>query len=392
MIRSKFNLDIIFYLFAAAAFSMMISLFIIQLFAGLLSLFWLFESYENKKKAFNIFSLLLVIFGIIRILSILLSNFPFVSYTSFYKDALFYFSFFSMSFYSQALEKDKIRKIIDIFILGALLVALIGILQFNLKLVERAEAFSSGYATYSSFLIAALGLFTFIPYRRLKKLKWILFPFGISIFLSGIITSQGRTNIVIAITIIIIAIILKKINFRSVIIIVVLTVAISFISFSNNKKEITQRVENPATLSDRNIILKGAEHLAFNHPLLGYGPRTFHQIFPFTNQLADKRIGSWHNDFIQVYFESGILGLLAFCALITSALWLSFKFYYSEKINLDNKNMSFGIFLAITALVLSALTAGFIDSPVLSIEFAFFVSLLPAQIVLPQLFPLDKNE
>ena len=220
----------------------------------------------------------------------------------------------------------------------------------------------------------------------------ILYPIGISILLSGIITSQGRTNIAISILIIIIAVILKKINLKSAIIIALLTASISFISFSNNKKEITQRVENPTTLSDRNIIIKGAEDLAFNHPLLGYGPRSFHQIFPYVNQLADKRIGSWHNDFIQVYFESGILGLISFCVLIISILWYSFKYYLSEKINLDNKNISFGIFLAVMALVLSALTAGFIDSPVLSIEFAFFVSLLPAVIRLPQLLPIYKNK
>ena len=392
MIRSKFNLNIIFYLFAAAAFSMMISLFFIQLFAGLLSLFWLFESYENKKKSLNIFSLLIIIFGLIRILSILLSNFPSVSYTSFYKDALFYFSFFSMSFYSQVLDKDKIRKIIDLFIFGALLVALVGIFQFNLKLVDRAEAFSSGYATYSSFLLGALGLFAVVPFRGFEKFKWILYPIGISILLSGIITSQGRTNIAISIFVLIIAIINKKINLKSAIIIFALTVSVSFISFSNNKKEIIQRVENPTTLSDRNIIIKGAEDMAFKHPLLGFGPRSFHQIFPYVSQLADKRIGSWHNDFIQVYFESGVMGLLSFCALIISVLWVSLKFYLTEKINLENKFISFGIFLAIMALVLSAITAGFIDSPVLSIEFAFFVSLLPAVIVLPQLLTLDKSK
>lgn len=392
MIHSKFNLNIIFYLFAATAFSMMISLFFIQLFAGLLSLFWLFESYENKKKALNIFSLFVIGFGVIRILSIILSNYPSVSYTSFYKDALFYFSFFSMSFYSQVLGKDKIGKIIDAFIIGALLVAAIGIFQFNLKLVDRAEAFSSGYATYSSFLLTALGFYAIVPLKGIKKFNLILYPIGISILLSGIITSQGRTNIAISILIIIIAVILKKINLKSAIIIALLTASISFISFSNNKKEITQRVENPTTLSDRNIIIKGAEDLAFNHPLLGYGPRSFHQIFPYVNQLADKRIGSWHNDFIQVYFESGILGLISFCVLIISILWYSFKYYLSEKINLDNKNISFGIFLAVMALVLSALTAGFIDSPVLSIEFAFFVSLLPAVIRLPQLLPIYKNK
>jgi len=385
MVRSKFNLEIIFCVFAAAAFSMLISLFLIQLFIGLLSLFWIFESGRNKKNALSVLSTLIIIFGAVRILSIFFSNFPSVSYQSFYKDALFYLGFFSMSFYSRVLGKEKIKKIIYAFISGAIVVAVIGLVQFNLKLVDRAEAFSSGYATYSSFLLAALGLYIVTPFPRIKKNQWIVWSFGISFFLSGIITSQGRTNIAVALLIFAAGFVARKINFKSAAIILVLTIIISLISFSNNKKEITQRVENPTTLSDRNIILKGAKDLAFDHPLLGFGPRTFHQVFPYKNQLDDKGIGSWHNDFIQVYFESGLLGLLSFIAVIIAAIWIGIKFYLKSNNDVGDKSLALGITLAVIALVLSSITAGFIDSPVLSIEFAFLISLLPQVDSLPKL-------
>ncbi len=389
MTRSKFNLSIIYFLFAAAAFSMLVSLFLIQLFVGLLSLFWLFESGRNKKNALDIFSLLIIIFGLVRILSVFFSQYPSISYQAFYKDALFYLGFFSMSFYAKVLDKEKIIKIVYAFIAGAILVAVIGLIQFNLKLVDRAEAFSSGYATYSSFLLAALGLYIVTPFPKTKKFDWLAWAAGISLFLAGIITSQGRTNIAVAVLVIAAGLVTKKIGFKPAVFILIFTIIISLLSFSNNKKEITQRVENPTTLSDRNIILKGAEDLAFVHPLLGYGPRTFHQVFPYRNQLADQGIGSWHNDFIQVYFESGLLGLISFIVILTTALWYGIKFYFKEN-NIEDKNLSFGISLALIALVLSSLTAGFIDSPVLSIEFAFLISLLPRVISLPKLLRENK--
>ncbi|MHB1687122.1 MAG: O-antigen ligase family protein [Ignavibacteriaceae bacterium] len=375
MISSKFNLKIILYLFIATVFSMLISLFLLQLFAGLLSLFWLFESGKSKKDAMDIFSWLIIIFGVVRIISIFFSNFPSVSYQSFYKDALFYFGFFSMSFYFKVFDKETIKKIIYAFITGAILVSLIGLYQFNLKLVDRAQAFSSGYATYSSFLLAALGLFIATSFPHVKKFSSILLPLGISLLLSGIITSQGRTNLAIAVLLFITGLVMKKINFRSAAIIIILTAVISFISFSNNRKEITDRVEHPTVLSDRNILIKGAEALFLKHPVLGFGPRTFANIFPFKNELADKGIGSWHNDFIQVYFESGALGLLSFLSIIGAAILYGLKFLRDKKNNKEDKNFILGILLSFTALVLSALTAGFIDSPVLSIEFAFLLSL-----------------
>ena len=375
MISSKFNLSIIFYLIIATVFSMMVSLFLLQLFAGLLSLFWLFETGKSKKEAIDIFAWLIIIFGVIRILSIVFSNYPSVSHQSFYKDALFYFSFFSLSFYLKVLDKDKISKIILWFIAGAVLVAIIGLVLFNLKLVDRAQAFSSGYATYSSFLLAALGLCVVSSLPGAMSYNWFIRVIGISLLLSGIIASQGRTNVAVAGLVFIAALIFKKINIKSAIIIVFITALISLISFSNNRKEITQRVEDPTTLSDRNIIMKGAEDLALLHPILGFGPRTFHNIFPYKNELADKGIGSWHNDFVQVYFESGLLGLLSFLAIIAAAIYYGLSIIRSKNKKEEEKNFVLGILLSIAALILSAVTAGFIDSPVLSIEFAFFLSL-----------------
>jgi len=354
----------------------MLSLFLLQLFLGLLSIFWLIESFENKRKAIDIFFTLILIFGVVRILSIIFSQYPADSIRSFYKDALFYFGFFSFSYYLKVLEKNKIKQIAYIFIISSAVIALIGLVLFNLKLVERAQSFSSGYATFSSYLLAALGLFIALPFNDKNKYNWLWWTLGISLVLSGIITSMGRTNIAIAILLFVIGLSFKKIKLKAAVLIIIFTAVLSLVSFQNNKIEVTQRVEHPTVLSDRNILLKGAFDLALDHPVLGFGPRTFHKIFPYVNELSDKGIGSWHNDFIQVYFESGILGLIAFLSIIFAFIFYCIK-YLRNKVNNNGFNeIVFGIFLGFIGLVLSALTAGFIDSPVLSIVFAFLISLL----------------
>jgi O-antigen ligase len=153
----------------------------------------------------------------------------------------------------------------------------------------------------------------------------------------------------------------------------------SGLSFFNNWPEFNRKYSHPEDLSDRNILLMGAEDLflKFQHPLLGYGPKTFQNIFPYTEELFDKKIGSWHNDFIQIYFESGILEVISFLILIIIPCRLIIKLLKKD-INNDYKNILWGILFGISGLVLSALTAGFIDSPVLSILFAFLIALVSA--------------
>ena len=392
MITTRFDSRIPFFLLAAAVCSLMLSLFLLQLFVGLLSILWLLETIENKKKAFDTFTLLIVIFGVTRILSIAFSQFPSVSVQSFYKDALFYFSFFAFSYYLKALGKERMGKIAYIFIMSAVAISIIGLTLFNLNLVDRAQSFSSGYATFSSYLIVALGLYIALPFKYERKYAWQGWSLGMALILSGIVTSMGRTNIAIAGLLFIAGLIFRKIKIKPAIVIAVLTILISLASFQINKNEITQRVEHPTELSDRDILMKGAKELAGVHPLLGFGPRTFHNIFPYQNLLADKGIGSWHNDFIQVYFESGALGLIAFLAIIIAVIFSAAKYLKKKHTLINFKSITLGIILGFTALVLSALTAGFIDSPVLSILFAFLISLLSSVIYFEKLTVEHKIE
>ncbi len=207
--------------------------------------------------------------------------------------------------------------------------------------------------------------------------------------LSGIVTSLGRTNIVIAILILIIGIVAIKIKVRFVVALFLLAIGISWFSFQLNVKEINQRIETPVQLSDRDILFGTAKELfmKFEKPIIGYGPRTFHNVFTNREQLFDKGVGSWHNDFIQVYFESGFLGLAAFFVIIFSPLFKALKCLKDCRLSEDRKYILIGAVLGIIGLVLSALTAGFINSPVLSILFVFFITTISVIV-----YPVNDNK
>jgi len=383
-ISSRFNQNLYFYLIIASACSFLFSLFLLQLFAGALSILWIIEKFSEKKKAFGIFGKIILIFLIVRIFSIIFSDFPSESNQAYYKDALFYLGFFSFDFYLKILDKKKINIIVNLFIIASVAVAVSGLVLFNLHLVDRATSFSSGYATFSSYLVVAFGILICLPadmkgFNLFSSvyMKNFLKILGLSLIFAGIITSLGRTNVAVVVVLLIAGLIFKKINIKEIILIAILTFVFSWLSFLNNSPEFGRRVNQPADLSDRNILLKGAEDLfiEFQNPLLGYGPRTFKNIFPYTNMLADKGIGTWHNIFIQVYFESGFMGLISFLIIIIVVYYYLIKLI-KKKIDKIYENIVWGVFFGLSGLILSAITAGFIDSPVLSILFAFLIALV----------------
>jgi O-antigen ligase len=376
MLKSRFNSRIILSLLIVLSISFVLSLFVMQLAAGLLFLLWLFEKHEERKKSFDHITAFILVFGLIRLISIFLSEYPQNSFESFYKEGLFYTSAAAIPFYLKTFDKKSILNLMLAFIIGATVMSLVGSARYFLNQVERAQAFTSSYAVFSSYLLAAFSAALFYP-KRIKNNSHILFWSAVYIFiLIGIVTSLGRANIAIALLILVTAVLFKQIPLKQILVLGMFFLISASIYIYNPPASMEQRVENITQLSDRDIIWQGAKEISLNHPLLGYGPRTFHQVFPFKERFADKGIGGWHNDFLQIYFESGIAGLISFIALLFVIIKTSFNQLKNKKTDAELKSVSASVLAAVAALLLSALFAGFITSVVLSIVFVFLISFL----------------
>lgn len=380
-VTSRFNPNISYFLIIGVVVSFLLSLALLQVFAGALCLLWIFEKWIEKKNAFDVFSKVFLIYLVVRIAALIFSEFPEVSVQILYKEVLFYLCFFSFSFYLKSFDVEKIKTIVYYFSFASAVIALIGIVRFNLSIVERAESFSSGYATFSSYLLTGLGCSLIFSGngKKAKYFKWLRI-FAAAVILAGIITSLGRANSVIAAVMLIASLLLKRMKPLQFIYIILIAAALSYISFHNNSIQLNQRIEAPTQLSDRDIIYKGASEIFLTHPLLGYGPKTFTEVFPHREDFADKGIGSWHNDLLEVYFESGFMGLASYLLLIFSVFFYQIKFLIMGKDKGEARTIIYAILFATAGLFLSALVAGFINSPVLSLVFAFLIGVQSAVI------------
>lgn len=380
-VTSRFNPNISYFLIIGVVVSFLLSLALLQVFAGALCLLWIFEKWIEKKNAFDVFSKVFLIYLVVRIAALIFSEFPEVSVQILYKEVLFYLCFFSFSFYLKSFDVEKIKTIVYYFSFASAVIALIGIVRFNLSIVERAESFSSGYATFSSYLLTGLGCSLIFSGngKKAKYFKWLRI-FAAAVILAGIITSLGRANSVIAAVMLIASLLLKRMKPLQFIYIILIAAALSYISFQNNSIQLNQRIEAPTQLSDRDIIYKGASEIFLTHPLLGYGPKTFTEVFPHREDFADKGIGSWHNDLLEVYFESGFMGLASYLLLIFSVFFYQIKFLIMGKDMGEARIIIYAVLFATAGLFLSALVAGFINSPVLSLVFAFLIGVQSAVI------------
>jgi len=380
MIYSRFDSRIPFYILIFLSVCYVLSIVLLQFFCAVLAVLWILEKNSEKKKAINFFVIGISAFGIIRLISIIFSEYPEISIPALYKEALFYLSVFSFGFYFKVLDFKLVKLIIYAFLGGAAFNALIGVIKFNFGFVERAESFSSGYMVFSMYLLVALGIALISFELSENKRKYLYLNSVIILILAGIITSLGRANIFVAVLLLIMSLIIrKKVNIKQIVSFAIVIAAILYISFSSNPTLVKQRIGAPAAFSDRDIIYKGAVEIFPEHPVLGYGPRTFKKIFPHKEQFADQGIGSWHNQILQIYFESGILGLSAYLVLMFLIFQKGYKFL-KTKPQQESRNIVLGVLLSVAALFLSSFFSNFIDSPVLSIEFAFIVSLMTSEI------------
>lgn len=373
LLQSRFNKNIVFYLLAALLSSFLISLALLQLFAAVLFIMWAFE--KERFKGSDLILKLLLIFGAIRLLTIFTSQYFDSSIVAIQKELLFYTTGIALFFYLKIFSLDNIKRLVLDFIHAGAVVALIGWILYSLGIYDRAQSFTSGYATYSTYLLV---LFVFVfSINNEKKYFNSIWLWGIEagLILSGIILSMGRANIAIAVAAGFIIIIFRKVSLKKLGIALFFTILFTIAALQINPGESAQRMENPTTLSDRDILLKAFVELADERPFLGFGPRTFPDIFPYRDQLADKKVGAWHNEYIQIYLDSGIFALLVFLGMIALIMhrskWVIFRF----KKMLLISDIEFAVLWAIIVILLSGLTGAFLFSPVLSLLFVYLISL-----------------
>jgi len=348
------------------------SIALLQIFTSSAIILWIVKIIVTKNYTFVKTPLdkIFLIFIAARILSIPLSLYPEISYIRFLKEIIFYTIFFVVTNEFDVTNRKKIILVLRLIIITGIVSSVYGCFNFLTGSVERATSLTGGYYTLGIYLTLVLSILLFTKKGKNLIPTNIGWYFSVLIIISGIICTLNRMHWVLMVFLIIISFIINKdkILITGFILLVILSILI--IPDIMNRFDLL--INLMSNTSDRNIIYQAALDMVFNRPIFGHGLATFKEIFPSFDKVGDGAINSWHNDFIQVYMESGIVGLFSYVFLIISVLkigYINIKKFFNNQFY---KSISIGILISTTVLMI---TGGFFD-PITSIIIFVMLGLL----------------
>jgi len=348
------------------------SIALLQIFTSSAIILWIVKIIVTKNYTFVKTPLdkIFLIFIAARILSIPLSLYPEISYIRFLKEIIFYTIFFVVTNEFDVTNRKKIILVLRLIIITGIVSSVYGCFNFLTGSVERATSLTGGYYTLGIYLTLVLAILLFTKKGKNLIPTNIGWYFSVLIIISGIICTLNRMHWVLMVFLIIISFIINKdkILITGFILLVILSILI--IPDIMNRFDLL--INLMSNTSDRNIIYQAALDMVFNRPIFGHGLATFKEIFPSFDKVGDGAINSWHNDFIQVYMESGIVGLFSYVFLIISVLkigYINIKRFFNNQFY---KSISIGILISTTVLMI---TGGFFD-PITSIIIFVMLGLL----------------
>lgn len=288
-------------------------------------------------------------------------------------EIFFYISYFIVT--NNLNNKDWNKEIITIFrllILSAIIISFYSITNFFVYGIDRAEASAGGYYRLALFLAIVLGMTLGLSSRKDIFYHKVLWYVTFSIFMISLLLTKTRAAwISVGVSILIIGIYKEKL-------LIFLTTAIVSITllFSPSIQNRLVTLLTPLEKTTLRLTLwENASKIALDHPLLGYGLNTFKSIFP-DQDLVGGHLRTWHNNYIQLFIESGLMGLLSF-------LYLSiriFKIFWERTKERQSNRILFELFLplmlSIISLYISGVFASFTVEPVISLLFNSLVAII----------------
>jgi O-Antigen ligase len=352
------------------ALSMMLSTAVVQTTVVLLCILWIGRLMAAPSlRVRTVLDLPILAFIGARIVSIVFASDAGRSVHALYTEVFFYSLFFIVTDVLGEWESERLRILFRTVFAAAAVAAVIGISKVVFFGSVRASSVTSGYYSLGLYLSAVCALVLVLGKERQyfsQRLLWA----GLCLLLSaGILLTYNRVH---WITLLYSVVVVGFVRERKVLVFAVLLGAASVIFIPSVQERFLQLVHLTSHLSDRDVLWKGAFMRAGEHVLLGFGPRSFPDIFPLFGELQDKGIGGWHNDYIQMYMESGIMGLAAFLWLIVALAYHGVRALKRGDLTPEHRSLIAGILLALSVFFV----AGGVFDTVVSLLFWFLLATL----------------
>ncbi len=346
-------------------FSMMLSTAVVQIAVVMLCVLWVFTLVKARTFRLKPTALDLPVFAFVlaRLLSVAAAVDVATSMRALTTEVFFYSTFFLLTDLLSRIPRERVIALLQVGFIAAAIVSLIGITKVIVFHSPRAASVTSGYFSLGLYLTALCSVALVLGRNRTffpSRVWWG----GLCLLLAaGVLLTLNRTHWVALGLTVVVAGLLRE---RKALVVGVVLAAVAVLVVPAVQVRFLQLLHLSSNLSDRDTLWKGGLMIAGMHPLTGFGPRSFHAIFPLFSELADKGVGGWHNDYLQVYIESGVIGLAAL-------LWIVFSVYYRGVRALrTTPDLCLGLLLGLSVFFL----AGGVFDTVVSLLFWLLMALL----------------
>ena len=248
----------------------------------------------------------------------------------------FYFSYNMFLFIPIALFIDREKQIDWIFIALAVSLMLNNIVVEMEALAdfERPVTFLRGAYMQSALLyVILLPTFLIIALRStktpIKIVCWIFFIASLTAFI--LLKTRGAIFSMLAVLPLIIAFCVRDIK---KLLSIALIFALTFVAFINLHPSTVERVETVKNLdaeqsvSERFLIWHSSIEMIKDHPIMGVGFGEFEQNYKgkyISDDAKERWQGHAHNTYLQLWAETGVIGLTIYCALFGYILHWSWR-------------------------------------------------------------------
>ncbi len=259
-----------------------------------------------------------------RILSILFSQDLARSLPALSIEYIYYLLFFIAAEIAADDPVGGIRETSTVLVWASSVAAAIGCALMFFNVAPRAQSTTAGAYTLGGFLCLVLPLALFSPLSptsRSSFTRWVQVFF----LCLGIVLTLDRLHWVGMAAMLLLAGIMA---YRRLIVVSAILGGVLFVLFPSVNYRVMELLHLSQHMTGRDVLWQGAWMLLDKHPLVGFGPRTFPEIFPLFDKMPIRGVGSWHNDFLQVYMESGLLGLVPMVWLVVAVVkngWQSLR-------------------------------------------------------------------
>ena len=347
--------------------SLMFSIALAQLSVGLITILCIVKlaTHTDIKFKRTALDIPYIAFVLARILSIIFSSHLSISIVSLYKEIIFYFIFFV---FTQILDVTNQKRMILLFktlFVCAVIAAFYGSAKYILGYSDRASSTTAGYYTLGVFLLVVTSIVLVLGLNKVFFKKRLLFIAGSVICAIGIIFTFNRIH---WIALLIIVIIIGLLWQRKLLYVFGLLMCLLLL-LPAVRQRMYETIFLLSNMSGRNIIWNTAVEMSTQHPLLGFGPQTFEAIFPNYNLLLDKKISSWHNDYIEIYMESGLIGLCSYIWLMVAVYKRGVACYRRTIGNIYYRSLIAAILFGITGFMISGMAGAFVTGPLTALLF-----------------------